>query len=90
MLSVIPEDRSKDAWIAATWKQEWEASGPHPSTLPRIGSRRRRQWRRSELKILSTLNRLRTVVGRYKASTKKWGLADSAACECEQNRKLTT
>ena len=27
MLSVIPEDRSKDAWIAATWKQEWEASG---------------------------------------------------------------
>ena len=28
MLSVIPEDRSKKAWIAATWKQEWEASGP--------------------------------------------------------------
>ena len=28
MLSVIPEDRSKDAWIAATWKQEWEAFGP--------------------------------------------------------------
>ena len=28
MLSVIPEDRSKEAWIAATWKQEWEASGP--------------------------------------------------------------
>ena len=28
MLSVIPEDRSKDAWIVATWKQEWEASGP--------------------------------------------------------------
>ena len=27
-LSVISEDRSKDAWIAATWKQEWEASGP--------------------------------------------------------------
>ena len=27
MLSVIPEDRSKDAWIAATWKQQWEASG---------------------------------------------------------------
>ena len=30
----------------------------------------------------TTLNRLRTGVGRYKASTKKWGLADSAACEC--------
>ena len=28
MLSVIHEDRSKDAGIAATWKQEWEASGP--------------------------------------------------------------
>ena len=28
MISVIPEDRSKDAWIAATWKHEWEASGP--------------------------------------------------------------
>ena len=28
MVSVIPEDRSKDAWIAATWKQEWETSGP--------------------------------------------------------------
>ena len=27
MLSVIPYDLSKDAWIAATWKQEWEASG---------------------------------------------------------------
>ena len=28
MLSVIPENRSKDAWIAATWKQVWEAAGP--------------------------------------------------------------
>ena len=28
MLSGIPEKRSKDAWIAATGKQEWEASGP--------------------------------------------------------------
>ena len=28
MLSVIPEDRSKDAWLAAKWKQEWETSGP--------------------------------------------------------------
>ena len=37
MWSVIPEDRSKDAWIAASWKQEWEASGPHPGTSPRTG-----------------------------------------------------
>ena len=28
MLCVIPEDRSKDVCIAATWKQEWEESGP--------------------------------------------------------------
>ena len=28
MLNVIPEDQSKDALIAATWKQEWEASRP--------------------------------------------------------------
>ena len=28
MLCVIADDRSKDAWIAAAWKQEWEASGP--------------------------------------------------------------
>ena len=30
MLSVIPEDRSKDAWLSASWKQECEASGPTP------------------------------------------------------------
>ena len=30
----------------------------------------------------TTLNRLRTGVGRYNSSMKKWGLADSAACEC--------
>ena len=28
MLSVMRDDRSRDAWIAAAWKQEWEASGP--------------------------------------------------------------
>ena len=31
---------------------------------------------------LTLLNRLRTGVGRYKASMRKWGLADGAACEC--------
>ena len=30
----------------------------------------------------TTLNRLRTGVGRYRYVMKKWGLADSAACEC--------
>ena len=28
MLSVILEDRSKDSWIAAAWKQEWGTYGP--------------------------------------------------------------
>ena len=83
MLSVIPEDGSKVfLWIAATWKQEWEASGPtrvhryvsEPGEGVKGGDLSRKHW--------TTLNRLRTGVGRNKASMKKWGLADSAACEC--------
>ena len=82
MLSVIPEDRSKDAWIAATWKQEWEASGPtrahrhvsDPGEGVKGEELSRKHW--------TNLNRLRTGVGRYRASMKKRGLADSAACEC--------
>ena len=83
MLNSIPEDISKDAWLAAAWKLEWESAGPSRThrhiwdpgggtiggdDLPR------RQW--------TTLNRLRTGVGRFKSSMKKWGLAESAACEC--------
>ena len=64
MLSVIPEDRSKDAWLAAMWKEECEASGPtrihrHVSD-PGEGAKgdelSRKHW--------TTLNRLRTGVGR--------------------------
>ena len=82
MLSVIPEDRSKDAWIAATWKQEWEAS--RPTRVHRHVSDPEEGVKGEELsrKHWTTLNRLRTGVGRYRASKKKWGLADSAACEC--------
>ena len=53
MLSFIPEDRSKDAWIAATWKQEWEASGPTSVHRPLIGPRRGRQGRRPGPKTLA-------------------------------------
>ena len=75
MLSVISQDRSKDAWLAATWKQEWEASGPtrvhrHVSDPGEgvLGEElNRKHW--------TTLNRLRTGVGRYRASMKKWRLA---------------
>ena len=82
ILSVIPEDRSKDAWIAATWKLEWEASGP--TRVHRHVSEPGEGVKGEELsrKHWTTLNRLQTGVGRYKASMKKWGLADSAACEC--------
>ena len=67
MLSVIPEDRPKDAWIAATWKQAWEASGParvhryvsDPGEGVKGEDLSRKHWK--------TLNRLRTGVGRYKA-----------------------
>ena len=45
MLSVIPEDRSKDAWIAAKLKQEWEASGPETKTLD--DSKQTANWGRS-------------------------------------------
>ena len=82
MLSVIPEDRSKDAWIAATWKQDREASVP--TRVHRYVSDPGEGVKGEDLsrKQLTTLNRLRTGVGRYKASMKKWGMADSAACEC--------
>ena len=82
MLNVIPEYRSKDARIAATWTHELEASGltrvhrhlSDPGEGVKGEDLNRKHW--------MTLNRLRTGVGRYKTSMKKWGLADSAACEC--------
>ena len=82
MLSVIPEDLSKDTWIAATWKPEWEASGP--TRVHRHVSDPGEGVKGEDLsrKHLTTLNRLRTGFARCKASMKKWGLADSAACEC--------
>ena len=69
MLCVIPEDRSKYVWIAAAWKQEWEASGPtrvhrhvsDPGESAKGEYLRRKHW--------TTLNRLRTGVGRYRSST---------------------
>ena len=76
------EHRSKDAWITAVWKQEWEASGStrvhrhvsDPGEGVNGEDLSRKYW--------TTLNRLRTAVGGYRSSIEKWGLADSAACEC--------
>ena len=81
-ICVIPEDRSKDVWIAAAWMQEWEASGPtrvhrhvaDPGEGVNGEGLSRKHW--------TILNRLRTGVGRYRACMKKWRLADSTACEC--------
>ena len=82
MLRSIPEDLSTSAWLQASWKQEWEAAGPSrlhqyiwdPGDGVEGEDLPRRQW--------TLLNRLRTGVGCFKASMKKWGLADNAACEC--------
>ena len=84
MISVIPEDRSKDAWIAATWKQEWEASGP--TRIHRHVSDHGKGVKGEDFsrKHWATLNILRTGVGPYRASMKKWGLVDSAASECDE------
>ena len=78
MLSVIPEDRSKDAWIAATWKQKWEASGP--TRVHR--HRRRRQGRRSEPKTLDASKPTANWGRSVQSIHEEGGLADSSACEC--------
>ena len=91
MLSGIPEDRSKDAWIAATWKQEWEASGP--TRVHRHVSNPAEDVKGEDLcrKHWTTLNRLRTGVGRYKASMKKWDWwIVRHVSVASQNRQLTT
>ena len=64
MIEHCTVDRSKDAGIAATWKQEWEASGPtrvHRYDLC-VGPRRGRQGRRPEPKTMD-----------YSKPTANWG-----------------
>ena len=83
MLGTVPEDMSARAWLATAWRREWESAVPssrmhHHLLDPGDGVQGehlpRRQW--------TLLNRLRTGVGRFKMSMKRWGLADSAVCEC--------
>ena len=80
-------NRSKYAWIAAAWKQEWYAPGPtrvhrHISDTG--------EGVKGEYISAYMIIRLRTGVGRYRASVKKWGLEDCAACECGEPEKATS
>ena len=87
MLTSIPEDLTTKAWLATAWKQEWESAGhtrlhlyvPDPGDGVEGEDLPRRQW--------TLLNRLRTGVGCFKASMKKWALIDSAACECGEREQ---
>ena len=85
MLSALRTGRMMPAWIAAMWKQEWEASGP--TRLHRHVSDPGEGVKGEELsrKHWTTLNRLRTGVGRYRAYMKKWGLAE---CECGEPEQI--
>ena len=69
---VMPENQSKDAWIVAAWKREWETSGP--TRVHHYASDRGESAKGEDLsrKHWTTLNRLRTGVGRYRSSMKKW------------------
>ena len=85
-MSALHVVKSAIAYVCTFFKLCMHIAGSirtHPSTSPHIGPRRRRHGRRYESKTLDdSINRLRTGVGRYRAAMKKWGLADSAACEC--------
>ncbi|KAM9812655.1 uncharacterized protein ACBT44_011747 [Syngnathus typhle] len=90
MLNSIPEDISRDAWLAAAWKQEWEAAGPslmhcyvwEPGDGAIGGDELpRQQW--------TTLNRLRTGVGRFNMSSGVWRTVRHASAE-PSSRQPTT
>ena len=82
MQSVIPEDRSKGAWIA----QRGSMSGMRPDPPEYIATYRTQEKASREKTCVENIGRLQRECElggvRYKASMKKWGLADSVACEC--------
>ena len=74
-------DTNAAQWADHTWSADWQSSStrlhafvPDASTKPAGMTLPRPSWVR--------LNRLRTGVGRYRSNMHKWGLADSAACDC--------
>lgn len=81
------EDQSTNAWLAASWKQEWESAGPtrihHYIWDPGDGIKGEdlpcRQW--------ALLNHLPKGVSCFKSSMKKWALANSATYKCGESRQ---
>ncbi|CAJ1077249.1 NAD kinase-like isoform X2 [Xyrichtys novacula] len=67
MLNSTSEDISRDAFLAVSWTLS------HPSI--HSGRNLPQSW--------ATLSRLRTGLGRFKTPMRKWGMVDSAACECD-------
>ena len=78
---LAPPGVTKQSWLRTRWKDDWLAAPPSrlhnfirdPRSVPGLDLPRK-QW--------TTLNRLRTGVGRFSSSMLKWGLMDSSVCEC--------
>ena len=73
---LAPPGVTKQSWLRTRWKDDWLAAPPSrlhnfirdPHSVPGLDLPRK-QW--------TTLNRLRTGVGRFSSSMLKWGLKDS-------------
>ena len=78
---LAPTGVTKQSWLRTRWKDDWLAAPPtrlhnfirDPHSVPGLDLPRK-QW--------TTLNRLRTGVGRFSSSMLKWGLNDYSVCEC--------
>ncbi|CAL8355212.1 unnamed protein product [Arctogadus glacialis] len=73
MLQSIPDDLSRDAWLAASWRQSWEAAGP--SRIQRYirdpgGGVKGEDLPRH---LWTSLNALRTGVGCFKSFSEEVG-----------------
>ena len=68
LVIVMPEDGSKHAWIAASWKQDGSIR-THPGTSPRIGLRKRHQGEDLCREHWAILNRLRSTEHQWRSRT---------------------
>lgn len=82
LLNETKYGKSRDMWLKDAWNKWWKASTPtrlhqfvvNPDQQVLGSDLPRKQW--------STLNRLRTGVGRFGSTMKKWGLKETGHCEC--------